>query len=124
MPEVGAAYVSKPKDGASPVEGALELPDFTGLAEHHSLDGIELPSIGDSGAGHMAAYFGERISLTMPVGVYRKMGDGTWRHIVCDAYLTDRTGGSSLQSIKMVRDTTLYIRWRYADSDGVASTKK
>ena len=93
MPEVGAAYVSKPKDGASPVEGALELPDFTGLAEHHSLDGIELPSIGDSGAGHMAAYFGERISLTMPVGVYRKMGDGTWRHIVCNAYLTDRTGG-------------------------------
>ena len=124
-PEEGAAYVSMPKDGAAPIEDALELPDFTGLNEHHSLDGIELPTIGDNGAGHMAAYFGERISLTVPAGVYRKMGDGIWRHIVCDAYLTDKAGGgSSLQSIKMVRDTTLYIRWRYADSDGVVSTKQ
>ena len=72
----------------------------------------------------MAVYYGERISLATPTDVYRKMGDGTWRHIVCDAYLTDRAGGSSLQNIKMVRDTTLYIRWRYADSDGVASAKR
>ena len=92
-PEEGAAYVSKPKDGAAPIEDALELPVFTGLDEHHSLDGIELPTIGDNGAGHMAAYFGERISLTVPAGVYYKMGDGTWRHIVCDAYLTDKAGG-------------------------------
>ncbi len=92
-PEEGVVYVSKPKDGASPVEGALELPDFSDVAESHSLDGIELPAIGDNGAGHMAAYYGERISFAAPTSVYRKMGDGTWRHIVCDAYLTDKAGG-------------------------------
>lgn len=92
-PEEGAVYVSKPKDGASPVEGALELPDFSGVTESHSLDGIELPAIGDNGAGHMAVYYGERISLAAPTDVYRKMGDGTWRHIVCDAYLTDKAAG-------------------------------
>ena len=93
MPEESVAYVSKPKDGASPVEGALELPDFSDLEESHSLDGIELLAIGDNGAGHMAAYYGERVSLAAPADVYRKMADGTWRHIVCDAYLTDRAGG-------------------------------
>ena len=92
-PEEGAVYVSKPKDGASPVEGALELPDFSDVAESHNLDGIELPAIGDNGAGHMAVFYGERISLAVPAGVYRKMGDGTWRRIVCDAYLTDKAGG-------------------------------
>ena len=92
-PEEGVVYVSKPKDGASPVEGALELPDFSDLAESHRLDGIGLPAIGDNGAGHMAAYYGERISFAAPASVYRKMGDGTWRHIVCDAYLTDKAGG-------------------------------
>ena len=93
VPEEGVAYVSKPKDGASPVGGALELPDFTGLSEYHTFDGIELPAIGDNGAGHMATYYGERVSLAAPAGAYRKMGDGTWRHIVCDAYLTDKAGG-------------------------------
>lgn len=92
-PKEGAIYVSEPKDDAATVEGALELPDFTALAESHSLDGIELPAIGDNGAGHMAVYYGERISLAVPTGAYRKMEDGTWRHIVCDAYLTDTAGG-------------------------------
>lgn len=92
-PEEGAVYVSEPKDDAATVQGALELPDFTGLAESHSLDGIELPAIGDNGAAHMAVYYGERISLAAPAGAYRKMEDGTWRHIVCDAYLTDKAGG-------------------------------
>lgn len=92
-PEEGAVYVSEPKDDAATVEGALELPDFTGLAESHSLDGIELPAIGDNGTGHMAVYYGERISLAAPADAYRKMEDGTWRHIVCDAYLTDKAGG-------------------------------
>lgn len=92
-PEEGVVYASKPKDGASSVEGALELPDFSGVTESHSLDGIELPAIGDNGAGHMAAYYGERITLVAPTDVYRKMGDGTWRHIACDAYLTDKAGG-------------------------------
>lgn len=92
-PEEGVVYVSEPKDDAATVEGALELPDFTGLAESHSLDGIELPAIGDNGAGHMAVYYGERISLAAPADAYRKMEDGTWRHIVCDAYLTDKAGG-------------------------------
>ena len=85
--------MSEPKDGAAPVEGALELTDFTGLAESHSLDGIGLPAIGDNGASHMAVYYGERISLAAPADVYRKMEDGTWRHIVADAYLTDKAGG-------------------------------
>ena len=123
-PEDGVDYKSQPKDGAASILGALGLPDFSGDIESHALDGIELPAIGDNGAGHMAVYYGERISLATPTDAYRKMGDGTWRHIVCDAYLTDRAGGSSLQNIKMVRDTTLYIRWRYADSDGVATAKK
>ena len=124
-PEEDAVYVSEPKDDAATAQGALELPDFTGLAESHSLDGIELPAIGDNGAGHMAVYYGERISLTAPADAYRKMEDGTWRHIVCDAYLTDKAGGGRpCETSRMVRDTTLYIRWRYADSDGVASAKR
>ena len=41
----------------------------------------------------MAVYYGERISLAAPADAYRKMEDGTWRHIVCDAYLTDKAGG-------------------------------
>ena len=92
-PEDGVDYKSQPKDGAASILGALGLPDFSGDIESHALDGIELPAIGDNGAGHMAVYYGERISLATPTDAYRKMGDGTWRHIVCDAYLTDRAGG-------------------------------
>ena len=92
-PEDGVDYKSQPKDGAASISGALGLPDFSGDIESHALDGIDLPAIGDNGAGHTAVYYGERISLATPTDVYRKMGDGTWRHIVCDAYLTDRAGG-------------------------------
>lgn len=124
-PDAGTVFRKKPSDRAEVIDGALGLVDFTGRNEKHRLDKIDLPAIGDNGAGHMAVYYGERISLAAPADAYRKMEDGTWRHIVCDAYLTDKAGGgSSLQSIKMVRDTTLYIRWRYADSDGVASAKR
>ena len=91
-PEDGVDYKSQPKDGAASISGALGLPDFSGDIESHALDGIDLPAIGDNGVGHMAVYYGERISLATPKDVYRKMGDGTWRHIVCDAYLTDRGG--------------------------------
>ena len=92
-PEDGVDYKSQPKDGAASISGALGLPDFSDDIESHALDGIDLPAIGDNGAGHMAVYYGERISLTTPTDVYRKMEDGTWRHIVCDAYLTDKAGG-------------------------------
>ena len=92
-PEDGVDYKSQPKDGAASISGALGLPDFSGDIESHALDGIDLPAIGDNGVGHMAVYYGERISLATPTDAYRKMGDGTWRHIVCDAYLTDRAGG-------------------------------
>ena len=92
-PEDGVDYKSQPGDGAASISGALGLPDFSGDIESHALDGIDLPAIGDNGVGHMAVYYGERISLATPKDVYRKMGDGTWRHIMCDAYLTDRAGG-------------------------------
>lgn len=92
-PDAGTVFRKKPSDRAEVIDGALGLVDFTGRNEKHRLDNIDLPAIGDDGVGHMAVYYGERISLATPTDVYRKMGDGTWRHIVCDAYLTDKAGG-------------------------------
>ena len=42
-PEEDAVYVSEPKDDAATAQGALELPDFTGLAESHSSMGSNFP---------------------------------------------------------------------------------
>ena len=111
-------------DNALEVVGALDLVDFGRSAEAHALDGLMLPAIGDDGVGHKAVYRGELVAPARPSSVYSKQQDGTWRRYVAECWLTSAGGGSSIASIKAKRDTTIYIKWSVAQSDGVTSTKR
>ena len=123
-PDAGTVYRRKPSDTADAVDGALGLPDFTGFAERHRLDKIDLPAIGDGGVGHTAFYRGESVTLAGYEDVFAKREDGTWRRLVFKGYMPDRAGGGTpLTTIKMERDTTVYALWVYAESDGVATAK-
>lgn len=94
-PDAGIVYRRKPSDGADAVDGALGLPDFTGLAERHRLDKIDLPAIGDGGVGHTAFYRGESVTLAGYEDVFAKREDGTWRRLVFKGYMPDRAGGDA-----------------------------
>lgn len=94
-PDAGTVYRRKPSDGADAVDGALGLPDFTGLAERHRLDKIDLPAIGDGGVGHTAFYRGESVTLAGYEDVFAKREDGTWRRLVFKGYMPDRAGGGA-----------------------------
>ena len=95
-PAEGAVFRKKPSDSAEVVDSALGLIDFTGRAESHALDGIDLPAIGDDGAAHAAFYRGESVTLAGAADVYTKLGDGTWRRLVFKGYLSDKAGGGRL----------------------------
>lgn len=94
-PDAGTVYRRKPSDSADAVDGALGLPDFTGLAERHRLDKIDLPAIGDGGVGHTAFYRGESVTLAGYEDVFAKREDGTWRRLVFKGYMPDRAGGDA-----------------------------
>lgn len=124
-PDAGTVFRKKPSDRAEVVDGALGLVDFTGRNEKHRLDKIDLPAIGDDGVAHAAFYRGESVTLAGSADVFTKREDGTWRRLVFKGYMPDKAGGgSTLSTIKMERDTTVYAMWAYAESDGVASAKK
>lgn len=93
-------------------------------AEEHALDGLALPAKGDDGIAHKAVYWGERVAPAKPRSVYSKQQDGTWRRFIAECWLTSAAGGSSTESVKAKRDTTLYVKWSLAQSDGVASSKR
>lgn len=95
-PDAGTVYRRKPSDTADAVDGALGLPDFTGFAERHRLDKIDLPAIGDGGVGHTAFYRGESVTLAGYEDVFAKREDGTWRRLVFKGYMPDRAGGGRL----------------------------
>ena len=95
-PDAGTVYRRKPSDTADAVDGALGLPDFTGFAERHRLDKIDLPAIGDGGVGHTAFYRGESVTLAGYEDVFTKREDGTWRRLVFKGYMPDRAGGGRL----------------------------
>lgn len=122
-PEEGMLFREGASDSAPEVAGALDLVDFARSAETHALDGLTLPAIGDDGVGHKAVYWGERVAPARPRSVYSKLSDGTWRRYVAECWLTS-AGGSSTESVKAKRDTTLYVKWSVAQSDGVASAKR
>lgn len=94
-PDAGTVYRRKPSDTADAVDGALGLPDFTGFAERHRLDKIDLPAIGDGGVGHTAFYRGESVTLAGYEDVFAKREDGTWRRLVFKGYMPDRAGGDA-----------------------------
>lgn len=123
-PEEGMLFREGASDSAPEVAGALDLVDFARSAETHALDGLTLPAIGDDGVGHKAVYWGERVAPARPRSVYSKLSDGTWRRYVAECWLTSAGGGSSTESVKAKRDTTLYVKWSVAQSDGVASAKR
>lgn len=122
-PEEGMLFREGASDSAPEVAGALDLVDFARSAETHALDGLTLPAIGDDGVGHKAVYWGERVAPARPRSVYSKRSDGTWRRYFAECWLTS-AGGSSTESVKAKRDTTLYVKWSVAQSDGVASAKR
>lgn len=92
-PEEGTVYRDGPSDSAREVADALELYDFSKSVESHVVDGLELPGIGDDGAGHKAVYWGESVAPTRPRGVYAKQPNGTWRRYVAECWLTAARGG-------------------------------
>lgn len=123
-PDAGTVFRKKPSDRAEVIDGALGLVDFTGRNEKHRLDKIDLPAIGDDGVAHAAFYRGESVTLAGSADVFTKLEDGTWRRLVFKGYMSDKAGGSPLTTIKMERDTTVYVVWAFAESDGVATAKK
>lgn len=124
-PEEGMVFRADASDSAPVIAGALDLVDFGMNAEEHALDGLALPAIGDDGIAHKAVYWGERVAPAKPRSVYSKQQDGTWRRFIAECWLTSAAGGgSSTASIKAKRDTTLYVKWSLAQSDGVASSKR
>lgn len=123
-PEGRMLFRADASDSAPEIAGALDLVDFGMSAEAHTLDGLMLPAIGDDGFGHKAVYRGELVAPAKPRSVYSKQQDGTWRRYVAECWLTSAGGGSSIASIKAKRDTTLYVKWSLAQSDGVASAKR
>lgn len=123
-PQEGMLFREGASDSAPVVAGALDLIDFARSAETHALDGLTLPAIGDDGVGHKAVYWGERVAPARPRSVYSKRSDSTWRRYDAECWLTSAGGGSSTESVKAKRDTTLYVKWSVAQSDGVASAKR
>lgn len=95
-PAAGTVFRKRPSDRAEVVDGALGLVNFTARNEKHRLDKIDLPAIGDDGVAHAAFYRGESVTLAGSADVFTKLEDGTWRRLVFQGYMPDKTGGGRL----------------------------
>lgn len=120
LPEDRAIWRTEPVSHA-PESHALELADWSSAGENHMVDGIALPAIGDDGPAHRTLYRNERLAIDKPHDAFAQEPDGTWRRFKAKCWLKAADGGdgTTVSSIKVKRDATLYVLWKMANSEGV-----